>query len=717
MQVLQKLYKNAICVTLLSAAILTMIIAVGYYFGGEVGFDGMINGGYMNIGNSYAAAAGEESDLLITPAGHLSDNASMLLIRTAGVDIFNMTDNNNMISTYAIVTSYDVSNKGFQIINVTDPYRPLLAGSGTDGEDGYSELEGAYDVDTFEIDDDMYAIVVATGDHGFQIINMTDPDNPLPAGSGTDGEDGYDELEGASGVDTFEIDDDMYAIVVAIDNHGFQIINMTDPDNPLPAGSGTDSDDADGYDELEGAYGVDTFEIDDDMYAIVASFSDNGFQIINMTDPNNPLPAGSGTDSDDADGYSTLEDAFGVDTFKIDDDMYAIVTSFEDNGFQIINVTDPDNPSPAGSGTDSDDADGYSELDRASGVATFEIGDTPYAIVAGFRDNGFQIINMTDPDNPLPAGSGTDDADGYRELLGTSGVDTFAVASDDYTYAIFTSSLTGDGIQIIRIADRDSDTISPSLRTNPVLNLDSRTLSFNFTETIDVSEINMSSISILDKNYAYITSLDDGSKIKSTDSYKFTITLAGAPYRSILAEAASGDNMLYINVTGTAIPDFAENYAEFTAKLDVVMPKPGDLLIIPASSITDNSTLALEDAYGVDIFYIDDNPYAVVASHVGGSDGGIQIINMTDPYYPKALANVTYTDDNPTALVDAIGVATFDMDANKYAIVTSRNSTNISERGSIQIIDVTNPDAPVVKGNLTDNEPGDSVFSWWSIRC
>ena len=713
MQVLQKLYKNVICVTLLSAAILTMIIAVGYYFGGEVGFDGMINGGYMNIGNSYAAAAeGEESDLLITPAGHLSDNASMLLIRTVGVDIFNMTDNNNMISTYAIVTSYDADNKGFQIINVTDPYRPLLAGSGTDSDDtdGYSELDRAYDVDTFEIDDDMYAIVVAIDDSGFQIINMTDPDNPLPAGSGTDSNDadGYDELLGASGVDTFKIDDDMYAIVVAIDDSGFQIINMTDPNNPLPAGSGTDSDDTDGYDELEGAYDVDTFEIDDDMYAIVASFSDNGFQIINMTDPDNPLPAGSGTDSDDTDGYSTLKDASGVDTFEIDDDMYAIVTSFTDNGFQIINVTDPDNPLPAGSGTDSDDADGYSKLYSAFGVDTFEIGDTPYAIVASVSDYGFQIINMTDPDIPLPAGSGTDgDADGYSELGGASGVDTFAVASDDYTYAIVTSSLTGDGIQIIRIADRDSDNHSPVLHDQtPDLDLVLGTLTFDFSETIDVSSIMPIQIEITDTSGNLITNLE-GSSLPDTNSHEFAITLTGGQYRSILVALANNgieEDKLKVSIGNTAIRDFSSNYAErFTKDLQITnMPDPGDLLIIPAASITNNSTLALKDAYGIDIFTIDDNPYAVIASD--RKKGGIQIINMTDPYYPKALAYVTNTDEYPTALVNARGVATFNIGTERYAAVTSDGGGDSdNDLGGIQIIGVTAPNVPVVKGNLTNN--------------
>ena len=56
-----------------------------------------------------------------------------------------------------------------------------------------------------------------------------------------------------------------------------------------------------GYDELKGAYGVDTFNMTDNnnmmsTYAIVASQKDNGIQIINMTTPLTPSPAGSLSD-------------------------------------------------------------------------------------------------------------------------------------------------------------------------------------------------------------------------------------------------------------------------------------------------------------------------------------------------------------------------------------------------------------------------------------
>ena len=700
----QKQRKNAY---ILAVSLIAITVAVVWVWGGA-GCDGIIDCGNM-ISDAHADMNLQPGHLLITPVSSLKDSRDVLLVSPYGVHTFKIGTN-----MYAIVASID--DDGIQIINVTDPYIPKFADSLS--ENSSILLDSPNYIDTFTNGTHTYAIVTnykydeqpEDSNSGIQIIDVTNPEILTAASYILDNS--TTALKGARGVDTFSVVDSginyMYAIVASQEDNGFQIINVTDPYHPLPAGSGTD--DKDTYKKLDGAYGVKTFEIGTDTYAIIASrgvVSLNvlgGFQIINMTDPLTPSPAGSGTDGKD--GYKKLNGASDVDTFEIGTHMYAIVASPRDSGIQIINVTNPEIPTAASSITDNSTL----ALKDAYGVDIFTIDGNPYAVVANDvdgSDGGIQIINVTDPEIPTAAGNATGNS-GYNGIERARGVDTFSV--DGYKYAIVTS-LTKDTVTIVRMTD--SDSIVPSLRTNPVLNLDSRTLSFNFTETIDVSEINMSSISILDKNGAYITSLDDGSKIKSTDSYKFTITLAGAPYRSILAEAASGDNMLNINVTGTAIPDFAENYAKLSnVTLTVVgsTDRTG-LLIIPASSITDNSTLALKDAYGVDIFYIGDNPYAVVASHVDGSDGGIQIINMTDPYYPKALANVTYTVEKPTALVDAIGVATFDMDANKYAIVTSRNSTtNSLERGSIQIIDVTNPDAPVVKGNLTNSDAAKYEF-------
>ena len=711
MPVLQKRRKN-VCMAIL---LLTMIIAIEYYVG-EMGFDDMLNSGYMIV-NSYAA----ESDLLITPAGHIDSKSSTLLKGAYRVAIFNATVSNNE-GTYAIILILNDKNNfynGVQIINVTDPLYPKVVSSAKQNEDGlYENIAQPNSVEIFTLDGKVYA-VVTNNDGGIQIINATDPTSLGDTGdvSGFGGQ-SKSYLNGPQGLDIFNIGNYPYAIIANYFYGGFAerevtMINMT------KLGSIADEDlyhiDDGPSKVLAGANDVDTFTVDGFTYAIVTSPIDNGAQIINVTTPNAPVIKGSLTEN----SVPALKDASGVDTIKIGTDTYAIVTSGGDDSpttipsnIQIINVTDPDNPAAKGALNENS----VPTLKDPYGVDTFTLDGSAYAIVAsrgnGTTPGGIQIIDMSDPDNPAAKGNATYNESKYPILDKANGVAIFnaTVGGNKETYAIVTSEGSkASGVQIVRITN--SDDTSPTLISSPLtLDLNSHTLSFVFDEVIDVSKIVWSAITINNASGASITSLDRFN-LPSVSSATFKIEFTGPVYRSILEAVASG-NDIRIAAPVTAIRDSAGNplAKPINEELIVADRADTDLLIIPASSITDNSTLALKDAYGVDIFKINDNPYAVVASHVNDDDGGIQIINMTDPYYPIALANVTYTDGNPTALVNARGVATIKIGTDTYAIVTSRNSTNISERGGIQIINVTNPDDPVVKGNLTDNDVSDLMF-------
>ena len=360
-------------------------------------------------------------------------------------------------NTYAIATSR--GEDGIQIMElIRELTPPVITLLGDNPQTIY--LDGAYDelhattddgspvtIDSLGVDDSKVGTYYVTYDSIDPSCNVAtqvtrtvkvavSPITLTPAGSITDGSDGYDVLEGASGVDIFNMTDSnnitsTYAIVASSDDNSFQIINVTDPYHPLPAGSGTD--DFGCYTELLGASGVATFEISTNMYAIIASEGNStlpgGFQIINMTDPYRPLAAGSGTD--DSDDYTELDGASGVKTFEISTNMYAIVASIDDNGIQIINVTDPYTPSAAGFG--SIDPNGASGVD----IFTMTIGmeTKTYAIIASEGDSdlpgGFQIVDVSNPYRPSPTGSGADGSGGYEELDGASGVATFNVTDNN----------------------------------------------------------------------------------------------------------------------------------------------------------------------------------------------------------------------------------------------------------------------------------------------
>ena len=289
---------------------------------------------------------------------------------------------------YALVASQ--SNNGVQIINITDPASPTPVAAFNDGAT-YTELLGAYSITTTQIGDSHYALVTGFSDHGVQIINITDIANPAPAAALQTSR-AYSALLSPTSVTTVQIGDSHYALVASKRANGVQIINITDPVRPSPV---TALIDGQAYQELEGAYSITTTQIGNLHYALVAADSDDGVQIIDITDPAHPLPVAALTDGQ---AYTELEGATSITTTQIGDSHYALVASIHDDGVQIIDITDPAHPLPVAALTD---GQAYPELEGARTVITTQIGDSHYALVAGVADKGIQIIDITDPAHPF----------------------------------------------------------------------------------------------------------------------------------------------------------------------------------------------------------------------------------------------------------------------------------------------------------------------------
>ena len=135
---------------------------------------------------------------------------------------------------------------------------------------------------------------------------------------------------------------------------------------------------------------VTTVTIDSSIFALAASFSDDGVQIIDITDPYNPAPVSAITDG--RDGFTELDGSIFVTTVKIGASTYALAASVYDKAVQIIDVTDPYNPTPASAITKG--VNGYAELYNAISVTTATIGTSTYAIVTSFDDDGIQIVKL-----------------------------------------------------------------------------------------------------------------------------------------------------------------------------------------------------------------------------------------------------------------------------------------------------------------------------------
>jgi hypothetical protein len=92
--------------------------------------------------------------------------------------------------------------------------------------------------------------------------------------------------------------------------------------------------------------------------------------------------------------YPELDGARGITTVVIGEKTYALVAAFSDDGVQIIDISNPASPSAVASVTDGTT---YPALNGARGITTVVIGEKTYALVAAFSDDGVQIMELVDP--------------------------------------------------------------------------------------------------------------------------------------------------------------------------------------------------------------------------------------------------------------------------------------------------------------------------------
>ena len=613
-------------------------------------------------------------------------------------------------STYALVTSN--VDDGVQIIDITNLAAPIVASSITDGGvDGngntFDELDGARGITTTQIGSSTYALVASNSDDGVQIIDITNPAAPTVASSISDGVGGFDELDGAHGITTTQIGSSTYALATSAIDDGVQIIDITNPAAPTVASS--ISDGVGGFDELDGAHGITTTQIGSSTYALVASFQDDGVQIINITNPAAPTVASS--ISDGVGGFDQLRGSFDIATIQIGSSTYALVTSARDDGVQIINITNPASPTVASSITDGGvDGNGntFDELGGARGITTVQIGSSTYALVASDDDDGVQIIHMgnsqAEPatqepatqepatfENPIAVSSVTDGVNGFDTLKQVSHITTVTI--DSSTYALV-ASIADDGIQIIDITNPAAPTAASSIING--------TNGFN----IIGGSRDITTVTIDSSIYALVASETvDGIQI-------IDITNPAIPtaVSSIIDDDVDGNGNTFGELTGsigiTTVKIGQSTYALVASYYDngiqiINITNPTAPTV--ASSITDGGIDGnggtfdeLYGAIGITTVKIGQSTYALVAASLSN---GIPIIDITNPAAPLAVSTVTNDVDGFDKFDEITQITTVKIGQSTYALATSA-----LDDGGVQIIDITNPAAPIIVSSITDGD-------------
>ena len=430
--------------------------------------------------------------LNVTPTGHITDNSALTLERPFGIATFEIGG-----STYAVVASSDLNEmeKGVQILDVTDPSRITAAGNISDtGELG---LDHPRSVAVFKTGGRTYAAVAAV--EAVQILDVTDPANPTPTDKISDS--GSLELGGAYGIAIFGNGTRTYAAVAANSDNGVQILNLTDPSQVTALGH----KDNDSTVNLSGPRNIAVFENGGRTYAAVAARDGDAVQILDVTDPADPTPVGS-----IADGAGLeLDGPEGIATFGNGTHTYAAVAAYNDDTVQILNLTDPSRITALGHKGN----DNTVKLNGPRNIAVFENGGRTYAAVAVVLGDAVQVLDVTDPANPTPAGSiGNVDS---RKLDGAYDITIFG--NGTHTYAAVTAQ-DDDAVQILRLAAPPADDGSPFVTTW-------ETTGPNETITIPVGDSNASYTVDWGDGTAPTTHTDNATHTyDTTDTYRVSIS-------------------------------------------------------------------------------------------------------------------------------------------------------------------------------------------------
>ena len=508
--------------------------------------------------------------------------------------------------TYAAILSYN--ENAIHILNVTEPFLPVLENVALDGNARFNALDRPWDLETITVSGRQQAVISSYGDDAIQLVDMNNPALPRSLADTIPDEDDDDEdiiiLNGARGVEMVTISGTTYSLVASSLDDQVHILDVSRPASPTLVGSTFKMDDVDLA--LDGPGSVHITKINGKVYGMLASYALDSVQILNLTSGQvRPMV----TLLDGVDGFEALDGPSAIDTITIQNRTYGIVTAYDDNGIQIINMTNPAQPVAIHEIFDGED--GFEALAGARGVSVQDVDGRVTAVVASYKDDAIQIVDLVNMQFPLPAG-----AVYQNEVY----VDDDDLAADD---DIKIQGLDGAwDVEIIQI-QRSTYAI--------------------------VSGINSDSVQILDiTNPAYPWpeyNLYDG-------------------YRNFGALRGAGD-IETAHISGSVYALVAAKWDNAIQIIDITRPWSPEFV----SAIYDNTdgALALGGPNDIEVIKVLGSTYIIVASIL---DGALQMIDITDPYQPQGVFHVFDGDGDFEYLGGASDIETYVIAGRMYGIVT-----------------------------------------------
>ena len=412
----------------------------------------------------------ESSDLLITPESPIADPTQYPYL----TDPFHIETVQIDGSTYALVASNQDS--GFTILNMDNPESPSLVFNATSTQTSYAAIQNILGASPIQIQNNMYVVTISQSK--ILIADITNPESTTFVSTRSNGTD-YPYLHDMTAISTFSIGDVAYAMIASQTGSWVSILNITEPANPTHL---TVLENGANYD-LNTPRHIAIIDADGSTFAVITSRTTGTVTILNMDNPEMPVQIHAIKDGIDL----ALSSATGIELVQINTRTYALVVSNNDDAMQIIDITHPQLPFPVStvqkSGTE------YSGLSGPHYVAALQVEGATYAFVTSPSIDSVQVIDITNPSQPSPVAvlqNGTE----FMHLDFPLYIES--VHTDDAAYALV-GARHSNGIEIIKLG-YDITTQTPfSITSNNANNSyakegDTVSIQITVNDTIDQSK-------------------------------------------------------------------------------------------------------------------------------------------------------------------------------------------------------------------------------------
>ena len=376
-------------------------------------------------------------------------------------------------------------------------------------------------------------------------------------------------------------------------------LSLTNESSDLLITSASTITDSAQYQYLADPHDIEIVQIGSSLYALVASYTDSGFTILNIDDPSSPDLVFNATSTKQ--NYSAISGIVGVSPIQIQGKTYAVTISAFSSKILIVDITNPESPifvSERSNGTD------YPYLHAMTSISTVNIGDAAYAMIASQSESWVAILNITEPANPTHL-TVLQDGENY-DLNGPRHIKT--IDADDSTFAIITARLGGT----VTILNMDN----PEMPEQTLVIKDSVNVSLSHATGIEIVQINT-------RTYALVaSSFDDAMQIIDITHPRLSFPVSTVHMSTNYSGLSEPHYVAALQVEDATYAFVTSPSTNSTQVIDITNPFQPNPVSVLQNSV---EYTHLDKPFDIESIQIDDTAYALVGSR---DSNGIEIINL-----------------------------------------------------------------------------------------